>query len=307
MTVAHAGKAITDVVNDLVKTFEDGANLQADPTATTADYEAWQARAARTLHDSHDSFSSEAEAELREKFTYRRQLGAMDRHHAELQFEGLWNDVRKRAEAIRKAPPSPAKVVAAGKNAFSLLTGAAVGSAAIFAAVFGIVAVTHKPDEESQRAADLVRLTHDRLVAQRMTTIALQRSDFNLLAGTLLTAPRPAPGMVPAAAVTLPPRLVPLAALPVRVADHTETGQTYVASVAFADFYEKAPPRVRAELDDAAPPPLSEPADANPADDCFHTDCLGAIDKEFPDYHLKKDYTITNGDGTASISVSIDH
>jgi Predicted membrane protein len=303
MNTAHVGKTLHHIVENIVNVFKEGANLATN--YSDAAYDKWKQDAGDVFKDTGTDSAEEARSQAKERLTEHLMDGGMSKGDAEKWFEDRWKDAVDSAEKIRHAMP---KVEAGAKLVWLKFVGAVT---AIFTGALIVSVINSGPTREQRAALDLLARTQmEQEQVQRLSAIVLSDDEFNMLTGSLFVPSAPAPVEMPAPvaaqaapAPALPAAIAAVAAEPVQVREESSSGEVHTIATTVGSVYTNSPPSVRRAMEASPPPPpIDHGYDHEDKNDCFHTDCLGAIDKQF-----HKQYTITNGDGSASISVSVQH
>lgn len=296
MTAAHVGKTLTKVVDRIVNVFKEGAELTtnySDPA-----YEKWKQDVSNVFHDTGADTTEEARSEAQERITKHLMDKGWSKDQAERWFEARWKEAVDGAEKIRRAVPK----IGARIAWFVGATAAIFAGALSVAVVQGRIAA-HKTEES---VAFLRRTEAEQREVQQLSRIVLTDDDFRSMSSAFFapSAQVPTPAAAAAPPAALPAPIAAVAARPVRLEETTPSGVTRTVETTVGEVYERSPRPVQEAMEQSPPTPfhIEHDYDKPSVDDCLKTDCLGAIDRQF-----HKDYVVTSGDGSMSISVSVQH
>jgi hypothetical protein len=296
MTAAHVGKTLAKVVDRIVNVFKEGAVLTtnySDPA-----YEKWKQDVSNVFHDTGADTAEEARSEAQERLTKHLMDKGWSREQAERWVEARWKDAVDGAEKIKRTAPKMGARIAGFVGA----------TAAIFAGALSVAVVqgriaAHKTEE----SLGLLRRTEaEQQEVQKLSRIVLTDADFKSMNSAFFapSAQAPAPAAAAAPPMALPAAIAAVAARPARLEETSPSGGTRTVETTVGEIYERSPRPVQEVMERSPPTPLhiEHDYDKPSVDDCLKTDCLGAIDRQF-----HKDYVVTSGDGSMSISVSVQH
>lgn len=292
MSFVTVGKTVSTFAQNLGKVIEDGCYL-ATHEHTDADVAKWEQEVKNVTGNGSKDISDEAADVARERATFHLTSSGMSQADAEKLVEQHLKKVVDLAEQARQGLTLT----------WTQLVGAVT---AVFIGASTFVYIHDKPARDAQRAAlaNLSRVEVEQEQVQRLSAIVLSDEEFNTTTGSLFV--ESAPAVIPdtpaaAAAPALPPPIAAVAAQPVEVQETNSAGEvTHQITTTVAHAYRSLPREAQERMESSPPPKIDHDYDHENLNDCFHTDCLRGIDKQF-----HKDISITNGDGSATISVSV--
>ncbi len=290
MSIAHVGKTLNNINQNIIKTMKEGCDIVVNPKSTQADVDKFWEDFNNVFKDSSVDLGNEARSQAREGVTKHLMDGGMSKAEAEALFADQWKKVLDTAEKVRKNMP---KVEAAGKLAWLKLTGMI---AALAAATVTYTAINSGPTPQEKAALDtLNRVKAENEQVQRLTVTMDQFNSMMNGLAPVSAAPRltetPAPAAA-AEAVELPPPIAAIAAAPARVEVTLPSGKQQLTTTV-ERVYRSSPPQVRRFM--YQPLHIDHDYDhpSNEADWHF-------LEHKSPPFH--KDFTVNAGFASAHIS-----
>lgn len=282
MSYATVSKTLSTFTQNLIKVIQDGCNL-ATHEHTDEDIANWEHQVKTVTGYGTKDISDEASAKARENVTSHLMSGGMSKMDAEKLFE----------QHLKKVVDIAEKARTTGLFTWQQFVGVAT---AIFVGATTLVYVNDKSERDRQKAmldlVDRTKIEQEQL--QQLSIIVLSNDEFNILTGSLFVPLAPAPEVI------LPAQIVAVAAQPAIVVQTDSSGQlTHEITTTVGNVYRNLPREAQRQME-SSPPPAFHVDHSEDMNDCFHTDCLKGIDKQF-----HKGISITNGDGSATISVSV--
>ncbi len=294
MSYASISKTLSDFTQKLIKLVEDGCDLQLHDH-TDEDVAKHEQNVRNVTDNGTKDISNEAADAARERATFHLMSKGMLKADAEARAD----------QAVKKVIDLAEKARQGASLTWTQMVGLIT---AIFVGASGYVYVHNKPARDAQQAAldSLRRVQDEQEQIQSLSAIVLSNDDFNMTTASLFVPSAPPPvtqNDQPIAAVPapLPPPIAAVAAQPVEVEETNSAGEvTQQLTTTVEHAYRSLPRQAQQQMISSPPLKLDHDYDHENLNDCFHTDCLKGIDKQF-----HKDISITNGDGTATISVSV--
>lgn len=293
MTYVSIAKTLSAFTQNLIKVVEDGCYL-ATHDHTDDDVAQWEQEVRNVTENGTKDISDEAADAAREHATSNLIGKGMSKADAEKLVEQHLKKVIDLAEQARTG------LSFTWKQMMGAVT-------AVFVAASAFVYIHDKPARDAQQAAldSIRRMEVEQEQIQSLSAIVLSNDEFNRTAGSLFvpSAPTPVTPDAPVAAdpAPLPPPIAAVAAQPVEVEETNSAGEvTQQLTTTVEHAYRSLPRQAQQRMVSSPPPKIDHDYDHENLNDCFHTDCLNAFGK-----HSHKDISITNGDGSATISVSV--
>jgi hypothetical protein len=227
--VKDLAKAVKDIEQNLIKTFQDAANVASGSNPTMADFDAVWKNFEQACRDAGSTSTDAAREEVKQHITKQMQRDGMSKDEAEKWFEQKWTEVKDLADRVIEAAP---KVVAAAKYGWLKVVGA-------IAALFGgmvIVGRLSGPDRQTQAMIDYMhRQAIYKAQVQAIQRITLQQVEFNAFIRAIgeplkFEPPGPAPE-----------------AMPARVEVTTNAG-TVTYNTTYGRVYDEAPAAVQSAM-----------------------------------------------------------
>jgi hypothetical protein len=293
MSYVSVAKTLSTFTQNLIKVVEDGCYL-ATHEHTDADYAKWEQEVKNVTGNGTKDISDEAAGAARDRATFHLINNGMSKADAEKLVEQHLKKVLDIAEQARTGLALT----------WTQMLGAVT---AIFIAASTFVYIHDKPSRDAQQAA-LANLRHiqaEEEQMQQLSAIVLSEDEFNMVTSSLFVPSAPAPVIqdepIAAAPAPLPPPIAAVAAQPVEVQETNSSGEvTNEVTTTVEHAYRSLPREAQRRMVSSPPPRIDHDYNHENLNDCFHTDCLKGIDKQF-----HKAISITNGDGSATISVSV--
>jgi len=293
MTFASIEKTLSDFTQKLIKLVEDGCDLQLHEHSD-ADAAKHEQNVRNVTGDGSKDISNEAADAARERATFHLMEKGMSKADAERLVEQQLKKVLDIAEQARTG------LALTWKQMLGAVT-------AIFIAASTFVYIHDKPARDAQQAAlaNLRRVQAEEEQIEQLSAIVLSNDEFNMTTASLFVASAPIPVIpdepIAAAPAPLPAPIAAVAAQPVEVQETNSSGDvTNEVTTTVEHAYRSLPREAQQRMESSPPPRIDHDYNHENLDDCFHTDCLKGIDKQF-----HKAVSITNGDGSATISVSV--
>lgn len=267
MSIVSIAKTLTTEAQSLVKLFEEYALKLADANATDADKsKVWDDLESKGRGTS-DAAKGEAEKHAKEAFTKHLVSEGWTNDAAEAQFHVYWRRFTD-PDGLRKAKEDVKQKIKAVPKELSAVWFKLVAAIAAIG-VCGLIYTAAR--KGVQPSPEFIALQKEELLMQQIQSFQVATDQLTIMTGGLLVA------SAPAAVDALPEPVAAIAAAPAEV-EVTNNSGTHTYSTTVGQIYQNVP-QERHEIEHAA----------------------GGSFQNSRGFH--KEFTITNGDGSASIHV----
>ena len=227
-------KAVSDITQNLVKTFKKACDVAIDPNRSSDMEQVWR-DFENACKDAGNTSTDAAHDEVKEHLARQMQGGGMSKAEFEKWFEQKWKDVKDLGDKVIEAAP---KVKRFGKFLRLKILGAiAIGGVFIYR-------VGHeRPSQESIRMQN--RLQYLDSINQRNQSIQIKEDQFHIMTANMQIASTPIQMPMPVAVAAV-------AEKPVKVQVTTPSGTRSFTST-IRQVYQNVSPQAQQKIEQDAP------------------------------------------------------